>query len=291
VKLEGSYVALVTPFKDDAVDYDALERLVAFHIENGTQGLVPCGTTGESPSLSYEEHKEVVAFVIRQAAGKLPVIAGTGANSTREAIELTAAAAEAGADATLHVSPYYNKPEPDGMFAHFKAIADATHLPIVLYNIPSRTGREIALETVFRLADEVPEVVGIKEAGGSTDRVSEICRRTGLTVLSGDDCLTLPIISVGGQGVISVLANIIPRDMADMTEAALHGDFQKAREAHLRMFPLFKACFIETNPIPIKTAMGMLGMCSPDIRLPLSPMRQAARQALEQALNDYGLLS
>jgi 4-hydroxy-tetrahydrodipicolinate synthase len=291
VNLEGSYAALITPFKNDAVDYGALERIVAFHVENGTAGLVPCGTTGESPSLSYQEHKEVVAFVIRQAAGKLPVIAGTGANSTREAVELTAAAAEAGASACLLVSPYYNKPEPDGMFAHFKAVADAARLPIILYNIPSRTGREIAMETVLRLADEVSEVVAIKEAGGSTDRVSQIRRATGLAVLSGDDCLTLPFIAVGGCGVISVLANIIPRDIADMVSLALHGDFQKAREAHLRMFPLFKACFLETNPIPIKTAMAMLGACAPDLRLPLSPMRQAARSALEQALREYGLLS
>lgn len=287
---QGSYVAIVTPFRNGAVDYACLERLVEFHVKNGTAGLVPCGTTGESPTLSYDEHKDVIAFVIKCVAGRFPVIAGTGSNSTAEAIELTVAAAEAGADASLQISPYYNKPEPDGMFAHFKAIAEAARLPMILYNMPGRTGREIAFETVLRLADEVPEVVAVKEAGGSLDRVSDLCRQTRLDVLSGDDNLTLPMIAVGGKGIISVVANFIPRDVAKMVALGLKGDLAAARKAHLRMFPLFKAAFFETNPIPVKTAMGMMGLCQPDMRLPLSPMRKETRARLHAALDAYGLL-
>ena len=287
---EGSFVALVTPFKNGAVDYERLEQLVEFHVKNGTTGLVPCGTTGESPTLTYQEHKDVVSFVIRRAAGRMPVIAGTGANSTAEAVELSLAAAKAGATATLQVCPYYNKPEPDGMFLHFKAVADATRLRMVLYNIPSRTGREIALETILRLADKVKEVVAVKEAGGSVDRVSEICRRTTLDVLSGDDSLTLPMMAVGGRGVISVAANFMPRQVSQMVSDALKGNYAAAREAHLSMFPVFKAVFLETNPIPVKTAMGLLGLCEPEMRLPLSAMRPETKALLQKALQEYGLL-
>ena len=287
---QGSFVALVTPFKDGAVDYAQAEKLVEFHVQNGTAGLVPCGTTGESPSLSYREHEEFVAFIVKCAAGRLPVIAGTGANSTSEAIELTVAAAKAGADATLQVSPYYNKPEPEGMYRHFKAVAEAAGLPMVLYNIPSRTGREIALDTIYRLADDVKEVVAVKAAGGSTDRVTAVRRRTGLDILSGDDSMTLPFMAVGAAGVISVVANLIPRDIADMVEAALKGDFQTARAMHLRMFPVFKAAFLETNPIPVKAAMEMMGLCTGELRLPLSAMQPGKRALLEQALRDYGVL-
>ena len=287
---KGSFVALVTPFKNDEVDYAAMERLVELHVKNGTAGLVPCGTTGESPTLSTEEHKEVIAFVVRAARGRRPVIAGTGSNSTSEAIDLTLAAAKAGAQGTLQVAPYYNKPEPDGMFLHFKAIADATGLPMILYNIPSRTGREIAMETVLKLADEVKQVVAIKEASGSIDRVSDICTRTKLDVLSGDDSLTLPIIAAGGTGLISVAANFMPKQVAELVAAALAGDLAAATRVHERYFPVFRASFYETNPIPVKTAMGMLGLCSDQMRLPLSPMRPENKARLKAALAAAGIL-
>ena len=286
---QGSYVALVTPLKDGQVDYETLECLVEFHVQNGTSGLVPCGTTGESPTLSHQEHKDVVEFVVRKAEGRLPVIAGTGSNSTAEAVELTAAAARAGAQATLQVSPYYNKPEPDGMFNHFKAVGDEAGLPIVLYSIPSRTGREIAMETVVRLADEVEQVVAIKEAGGSLDRVSEIRNRTSLDILSGDDSLTLPMMAVGANGVISVVANLVPGDVAAMADAMLKDDIVRAREMHLKMFPLVKAMFCETNPIPVKSAMAMLGLCREELRPPLSAPRAESRARIRRALEAYGL--
>jgi 4-hydroxy-tetrahydrodipicolinate synthase len=289
---QGSFVAVVTPFRNGAVDYPRIEHLVDFHVRNGTSGIVPCGTTGEAATLSVQEHKEVVAFTVKCAAGRMPVIAGSGSNCTTEAIELTAAAAKAGADACLLISPYYNKPEPEGMFLHFKAVADAAHLPMILYSIPGRTGREIALETVFRLADEVKEVVGIKESdgGGAVNRATEICRRTNLDVLSGDDFLTLPMMSVGARGVISTVGNFIPRDVAGLVRAALAGDLKTAREAHQRMFPLVQAAFLETNPIAIKTAMALLGLCEAEMRLPLSPMRPENATRLKKALRDYGLL-
>ena len=287
---EGSYVAIVTPLKDGEVDYAGLEKLVAMHVERGTAGLVPCGTTGESPTLTHAEHREVIKFVIDCAAGRVPVIAGTGSNSTREAVDLSKAAAEAGATATLQVAPYYNKPEPDGMYAHFKAVAEASRLPMILYNIPSRCGRAIAMETILRLADEVEEVVGLKAADGSLDNVALVRMKTDLDILSGDDSMTLPMMAVGGKGVISVVANFIPRDVADLCAAALKGDFATAQAMHLKMFPIFKAAFVETNPIPCKTAMAMLGLCGDELRLPLSPLRAESRAALEQALRDYGLL-
>ena len=286
---EGSYVAIVTPFKNDQVDYDSLGKLIEMHVEQGTSGLVPCGTTGESPTVSHVEHKEIIRFVIKQAAGRIPVIAGTGSNSTAEAIELTRDAARAGADATLQVAPYYNKPEPEGMYRHFKAIADKSGLPMILYNIPGRTGRAIAMDTIIRLAEDVTEVVALKASDGSLDNVAEVRRNTKLDILSGDDSATLPMMSVGGQGVISVVANFIPRDVADMVAAALKGDFAAARKMHLKMFPVFKACFLETNPIPVKTAMGLLGLCSDELRLPLSAMQPPARAALVAALTEYGL--
>jgi len=286
---EGSYVAIVTPFKDGEVDYAALEKLIEMHVENGTCGLVPCGTTGESPTVSYAEHKEIIRFVIEKAAGRIPVIAGTGSNSTAEAIELTVDAAEAGADATLQVAPYYNKPEPEGMYRHFKTIARESRLPMILYNVPSRTGRPISMETVVRLAGEVGEVVAIKAADGSLDNVAHLRRTTTLDILSGDDSMTLPMMAVGGKGVISVAANFVPRDVAQMVSAALKGDFETARRMHLELFPLFKACFLETNPIPVKTAMEMLGLCEEELRLPLSAMQPEGKAKLAAALRAYGL--
>jgi len=287
---EGSYVALVTPFRDGKVDYEAVERLIEFHVENGTAGLVPAGTTGESPTLSVREHMEFIEFVAKTSAGRLPVIAGTGANSTSEAIELTIAAAKAGADASLQVSPYYNKPEPEGMFRHFKAIADAAKLPMILYNVPGRTGREIAVETICRLADACKEVVALKAADASTHSVTMVRMKTGLDILSGDDSMTLPFMACGANGVISVVANFVPRDVADMVGAALAGDYRDALERHLKLYPLFRAAFVETNPIPVKTAMEMLSLCGGEVRLPLSPIQEGGRKVLEKALRDYGLL-
>jgi len=288
---EGSYVAIVTPFKDGKIDYPLFEKLIELHVESGTAGLVPCGTTGESPTVTHAEHKDIVRFVVKQAGGRIPVIAGTGSNSTAEAVELTVDAAKAGANATLQVAPYYNKPEPDGMFQHFKTVADAAGLPIILYNIPGRTGRAIAMETIVRLANEVEEVVALKAADSSLDNVAAVRRATNLDILSGDDSMTLPMMAVGGEGVISVVANFIPADVAKMVAAALGGDFAAAREMHLKMFPLFKAVFIETNPIPVKAAMEMLGLCSAEMRLPMSAIRPESKAALAQALRDYGLLN
>jgi len=288
---EGSYVAIVTPFKDGKIDYPLFEKLIELHVESGTAGLVPCGTTGESPTVTHAEHKDIVRFVVKQAGGRIPVIAGTGSNSTAEAVELTVDAAKAGANATLQVAPYYNKPEPDGMFQHFKTVADAAGLPIILYNIPGRTGRAIAMETIVRLANEVEEVVALKAADGSLDNVAAVRRATDIDILSGDDSMTLPMMAAGGNGVISVVANLIPTDVAKMVAAALRGDFAAAREMHLKMFPLFKAVFIETNPIPVKAAMEMLGLCSAEMRLPMSAIRPESKAALAQALRDYGLLN
>ena len=288
--LQGSYVALTTPFKDGEVDFATLERLVEWHVEQGTDGLVPCGTTGESPTLSMQEHEKVIETVARRAAGRVPVMAGTGANSTAEAIHLTTFAAKVGADSCLLVSPYYNKPEPEGMYLHFRAIAESADIPMVLYNVPSRTGREIALDTVYRLA-EIKNIAGLKAAGGSADRVSQVVLNTDLDVLSGDDSMTLPFMAVGAKGVISVAANVIPADVKAMTRVFLDGDATRARELHLKMFPLFKALFVETNPIPIKAAMAMLGLIGPDMRLPMCPPTETSRVVVERALRDYGVLT
>ncbi len=286
---EGSFVALVTPFKNEVIDYEAGERLIEFQIENGTSGIVPVGTTGESPTLDCDEHIAFIEFVVKTVNRRVPVIAGTGANSTAEAIKLTVAAAGAGANASLQVSPYYNKPEPEGMYRHFRDIAEKAGLPMILYNVPSRTGREIALETICRLADDVKEVVGLKAADGSMDNVAQVVRNTRLDVLSGDDSMTLPMMAVGARGVISVVANFIPKEVAAMVSAALENDLAAAREWHLKMYPLFKAAFCETNPIPVKAAMEIMGLCSGDLRLPLSPIQPHNRKRLLAALRQFGL--
>ncbi|MFN3476795.1 MAG: 4-hydroxy-tetrahydrodipicolinate synthase [Candidatus Methylomirabilales bacterium] len=288
---QGSLVALVTPFRDGKVDEAKLRDLVEFHIKNGTDALVPCGTTGESPTLSHEEHKRVIDIVIEKAAGRVPVVAGTGSNSTAEAIDLTAHAKKAGADAVLMVNPYYNKPTQRGLIEHYKAVMDAVDIPIILYNIPGRTGVNMLPETVAALA-EYPNIVGIKEASGNLEQMTQIIVLCGdkITVVSGDDTLTLPLMAVGGKGVISVVANIVPKDVAEMIHAALNGDWKRAREMHLRLFPLCQAMFYETNPIPVKTAMGLLGMISPELRLPLSPMSEANVKRLKEAMKRYGLL-
>lgn len=289
---EGSIVAMVTPFRDGKVDEAKIRELVEFHVKNGTDAIVPCGTTGESPTLSHTEHKRVVEVTIAAAAGRVPVIAGTGSNSTAEAIELTQHAKKAGADGVLMVCPYYNKPTQAGLIAHYKAVVAAVDIPIIMYNIPGRTGVNMLTETVAALAD-LPNIVGMKEASGSLEQMTEVISLCGdrLTVVSGDDTLTLPLMAVGGKGVISVVANIVPKETAEMTRAALNGDWKRAKELHLRLFPLCKAMFYETNPIPVKTAMQLLGRLNGEVRLPLCPMSQANRDKLQKALRAYGLLS
>jgi len=286
---QGCMVALVTPFKRGKVDYKKLDELVDFHLSQGTDVIVPCGTTGESPTLDFEEHEKVIEAVVKRVRGRVPVLAGTGANSTAEALRLTVFAEKAGADGALLVTPYYNKPEPDGMYEHFKAISKAVEFPLVLYNVPSRTGRSIDPTTVARLA-ELKNIVGIKEASGSMDQASEIRRLCDIDIYSGDDSMTLPILSIGGKGVISVVANIIPRDVKAMIKAFNNGDIKKAQKLHLKLFPLCKAMFIETNPIPVKTAMKMLGMLNGEMRLPLSRMRPENVRKLRKTMKEYGLL-
>jgi len=285
----GCIVALVTPFKRGKVDFDRLEHLVDFHVKSGTDAVVPCGTTGESPTLSFEEHEEVISRVVKRAAGRVPVMAGTGANSTSEAVMLTCFAEKAGADGALLVSPYYNKPEPDGMYRHFRRVCTAVKFPIVLYNIPSRTGRAIATETIVKLA-KLKNVVAVKHATGTVEQAGEIMAACDIDILSGDDALTLPLLALGGTGVISVLANIVPRDISAMIAAFERGDIKKARRLHYKMLPLCKAIFAETNPIGIKAAMEMLGMDTGEMRLPMSGMRPENRKNLERAMRRYGLL-
>lgn len=286
---EGSIVALVTPFKGGEVDGKKLSDLVDWHVAEGTSAIVPCGTTGESATLSHKEHGKVIELAVKAANKRLPVIAGTGSNSTKEAVELTMHAKEAGADGALMVCPYYNKPTQKGLYEHFAEVAKAVPLPLVLYNIQGRTGVNMLPATVVALAKAFPSIVAIKEASGTIDQTSEILSMLpGFTVLSGDDSLTLPLMSVGAKGVISVAANILPKQTAALVAAAKAGDFAKAREIHLKMYPLVKALFLETNPIPVKTAMGWLDLCSPELRLPMTPMDEAAAKKLEDAMRAYG---
>ncbi len=286
----GAMVALVTPFQDGQVDFETLEELVDFQLENGIDAIVPVGTTGESPTLSHEEHKQVIERVVKAVAGQVPVIAGAGSNSTAEAIALTAFSKRVGADATLQVGPYYNKPTQEGFYQHFKAIAEEVDLPMVLYNIPGRCGAGMTPETIARLA-ELENIVAIKEATGSLDAASEIAMRCDITIISGDDSLTLPLASIGGKGVISVVANIVPADVKAMTDLILEGDLASARQWHRKLFALSKNMLrLATNPIPIKAAMAMLDMCSAELRLPMTPLEQGKQVVLEQALRDYGLL-
>jgi 4-hydroxy-tetrahydrodipicolinate synthase len=289
---QGSLVAMVTPFRDGKVDETKLAELVDFHVANGTDGLVPCGTTGESPTLSHEEHKRVVEVVIQAANGRIPVVAGTGSNSTAEAIAMTVHAAKAGAAGALLVSPYYNKPTQEGLYQHFRAIAEAApDLPLIVYNIPGRTAVNVETDTLARLA-EIPSIVGVKEASGNLDQMTAVILACGpdFSVLSGDDSLTLPLMAVGGRGVISVIANFLPRDVADLTHAALEGDWKRARDLHHRLYPICKAAFIETNPIPVKEAMAMLGMIRAEWRLPMCPMTAPNRDRLRKALVQAGIL-
>jgi 4-hydroxy-tetrahydrodipicolinate synthase len=293
VSFKGSIVAIITPFtKSNEVDEAALRDLVEFHIKNGTDGIVPCGTTGESATLDYEEHERVIEICIEQARKRIPVIAGTGSNATQEAIEMSSRAKEAGADGLLLVSPYYNRPTQKGLYLHFKAIAGKVDLPIILYNIASRTGVNIEPETVLKIIDECDNIVGMKEASGNLDQMARMIALCGerLTMFSGDDSLTLPLMSIGGAGVISVIANIIPQDVKAMVAAFDEGDFGEARRLYYKMLPLIKAMFLETNPIPLKTAMGMMGLCEPGLRLPMCEMIPENLAKLKTALKDYGLV-
>ena len=288
----GAMVALVTPFRDGKIDYDTLDDLIEFQLKNGIDAIVPVGTTGESPTVTTEEHKKLIEHIVKTVAGQTLVIAGTGSNSTAEAIDLTAFAKKVGADATLQVCPYYNKPTQDGFMQHFSVIAQEVDLPIILYNIPGRCGGPgLTPETVEQLA-KVENIVAIKEATGSLDMASEIANRCDLTILSGDDSLTLPLASVGAKGVISVVANIIPNDVKALTDLILEGDFVSARKWHNKLFALSKNMLsLATNPIPIKAAMEMLGMASEEMRLPMTPLRPELKAKLRNALKDYGLLS
>jgi 4-hydroxy-tetrahydrodipicolinate synthase len=288
-RFTGAYTALITPFHRGEIDETALRNLVEFQIQGGIDGLIPCGTTGESVTMSDFEHDRVVEIVIDQAAGRVPVIAGTGTNNTRATIEHTRHARAVGAAGALVVVPYYNKPTQDGMIRHYTMIAEATDLPLILYNVPGRTGVNMTPETVLRLS-EIPMIAGIKEASGNLDQVSQIAigARSDFAVLSGDDSLTLPIMSVGGHGVVSVVSNIVPDAVSTLTAAALRGDFAAARAMHHRLFDLCRAMFIENNPTAVKTAAGMLGLCSGELRLPLTEMAEANRRRLEAALRAWG---
>jgi 4-hydroxy-tetrahydrodipicolinate synthase len=287
----GLSVALITPFRNGEVDYDALSAQVDFQVEAGTTCLCPVGTTGESPTLSHEEHRRVIAHVIERAAGGCKVMPGTGSNSTQEALRLTQFAASKGADAALVVAPYYNKPTQEGMYQHFRALAEAVDIPICVYNIPGRTGKNIEPETIIRLA-ELPNIAMVKEATGSMDQASQVIAATDLTVLSGDDSMTLPLLAVGGRGVISVVGNVVPGDMKALLDAFEAGKLDDARRAHHRLFPLCRDMLsLATNPIPVKAAMRMLGRDTGELRLPMTPLTAEQETRLRGVLVEYGILS
>jgi 4-hydroxy-tetrahydrodipicolinate synthase len=287
----GAMVALITPFQGGEIDFRTLDELIDFQLENGIDAISPCGTTGESPTLSHAEHKEVIERVVKAVGGNVPVIAGAGSNSTAEAIELTAFSKKVGADATLQVCPYYNKPTQEGFYQHFKVIAEEVDLPMVLYNIPGRCGGTgLTVDTVVRLA-EIENVVAIKESTGRLDMASEIAARCDLTIISGDDSLTLPIASVGGKGVISVVANIVPADVKAMTDLILEGDFTSALKWHKKLFSLCRDMLgLASNPIPVKAAMAMMNMAPEELRLPMTPLDEKTKAVLRQTLKEYGLL-
>ena len=295
LKIEGVYPALITPFtKDDEVDKECLRRLVEYMVESGVAGIVPCGTTGESATLSHKEHEEVIDVVVD--CSKVPVIAGTGSNNTREAVEFTKHAADAGADACLLITPYYNKPNVKGLKEHFKRIGDSVEIPLILYNIPSRTGQNVSAGTMVELASEVTNIKGVKEASGDLKQVGAIIRSVAeqvldFTVVAGDDFLTLPIMSLGGKGVISVAANVVPREMSEMVDAMLNGDTGKAKEINIRLFSLFEAMFLETNPIPVKKAAEMMGLVATgDVRLPLGALSEGNEEKLRKVLEGLGMI-
>ena len=288
---EGSNVAIVTPFRNGQVDEEAYRKLIEFQIENGTSAIVPCGTTGESATLNVEEHAKVIDIAVEAVNKRVPVIAGTGGNSTSEAIELSRHAKEVGADATLQVCPYYNKPTQEGLFRHFEAILKAVPLPQILYNVPGRTSVNLLPETVARLA-EFPEIVAIKEASGNLGQMADVMMLAGenITLLSGDDNLTLPVLAIGGKGVISVVANIVPADNAKMISAWVDGNVAEAQSLYYKLLPLCKAMFFETNPIPVKTSAALMGLIGDEMRLPMCPMAPENLDKLKKVLSDYGLI-
>lgn len=287
----GAIVAIVTPFKKGKVDEEALRNLIEEQIAAGTDGIAPCGTTGESTTLSHEEHDRVIEITIEAVRKRVPVIAGTGSNSTVEAIRLTRHAWEAGADAALMVSPYYNRPTQEGIYLHYKAVAEAVPIPIIIYNIQGRTGSNILPETLARLA-QIKNIVGVKEASGSLKQMSDVIRLCGpdFDVLSGDDIFTLPLMAIGGRGIISVISNVVPGDMAALVDAFNAGDLEKARELHFKMSPLIDALFIETNPIPTKAALSLMGKIEYELRLPLCPLAEKSEAVLRQVMRQYGLI-
>lgn len=293
MKLEGSYVALVTPFdREGRLDEDAYRNLIHRQLKGGTRGLVPCGSTGEAATLMHEEYRRAIEIACDESRGEVPVIAGVGTNATWKAVESAREAESLGADALLVLAPYYNKPTQEGIYQHFRAVARESRLPIVVYNIPGRTGVNILPKTLARMAKDLPTIVAVKEAAGSLDQVSEILTLThsGFTVLSGDDSLTLPMISVGAKGVVSVVANVAPKETQALCEAALKGDRKRAAALHLKLFPLIKSLFVETNPIPVKAALAMMGACRPEPRLPLTVLTAENRPALKKALKEFGLI-
>ena len=287
----GSMVALITPFKDGKVDRESLEALVEFHIQSGTHGIVPCGTTGESATLSHQEHDEVIKAVIKAVNNRLPVIAGTGSNSTDEAVRLTCEAEKSGADGALMISPYYNRPTQEGIYQHYKKVASEVGIPIIVYNIPVRTGSKIEPETLARLA-EIKNIAGVKEATGSVDQAIDVIRLCGdkLAVYSGEDTLTFSLMGLGGKGVISTVANVAPREMAQLTEACLNREWERGRSLQLKLTPLIRSLFIETNPIPVKTAASLMGKCTGELRLPLTPMAEGNFKKLQRAMVEFGLI-
>jgi 4-hydroxy-tetrahydrodipicolinate synthase len=293
MKFEGSYCALVTPFDSEGrFDEDTYRELIRRQISGGTAGLVPCGSTGEAATLLHEEFRRAIEVACAESRGDVPVVAGVGANATWKAVETAREAESLGADALLLLAPYYNKPTQEGLYQHFRAVARETRLPIMLYNIPGRTAVNVTPATIARVARDCPNVIAVKEAAGSLDQVSEILALApkGFTVMSGDDSLTIPMMAVGARGVVSVTANVAPKQSAALVTAFLKGDVKKAAELHRKLFPLTKALFAETNPIPVKAALGMMGLCRPEPRLPLTPLSAAARPALRKALKDFGLL-
>jgi 4-hydroxy-tetrahydrodipicolinate synthase len=287
----GAIVATVTPFRNGNLDKNALKKLVAFQIDSGTDGIVPCGTTGESATLSFEEHERVIDIVLESADGRVPVIAGTGSNNTKEAVALTRYAKKAGVSGALVITPYYNKPTQDGLFRHFRTVAESADIPIILYNVPGRTGVNMAAQTVARLA-EIPNIVGVKEASGNLAQVCDIIRMTPkkFCVLSGDDALFFPMMALGAKGVISVTSNVAPQLMAELYDTYVIGEISRARDIHYHLWPLFHALFLETNPIPAKTALAMMKKIREEFRLPLSPMADANRKVLARTLSDMKLI-
>ena len=289
--LQGSIVAIVTPLKDDRIDRKSYKRLIDFHVKNKTSAILAAGCTGEPATMTMDEHKDLVKYTVDVVDGRCPVIAGTGSNNTREAVELSQEAEKAGADAVLLITPYYNKPMPNGLYLHYKKVAENVSLPVILYNVPSRTGISILPETVCELST-VKNIIGIKEASGSLDQVSKIismCRKD-FIVFSGDDSLTIPMMAVGARGVISVAANVVPLQVAEMTGAALAGDWEKARRIHLELLPVFRVLFIETNPIPVKAALGLMKLLQPEWRLPLTPPSPANLERIREVLTKAGVL-